>query len=168
MKTITRGLLLLGLPLSASSPVASPAISPTITGAEMKPTSSHTTSIPAPVSPSPTVSQNPPGLAYPGPISTPALPLPYPSPLSTTAPITFPLPPGPRPSELITATLKTLPDTGQGIKAYDFLNEQVGWVVTGMGWTEYTPSALLSTRDGGRTWELLSNEVGEVTLDMRR
>lgn len=118
------------------------------------------------MSPSPIVSQNPPGVAYPGPISTPALPLPYPPPLATTAPITFPFPPGPRPSEYITATLKTLPDTGQGIKAYDFLNEQVGWVATGMGWTEYTPSALLSTRDGGRTWELLSNEVGEITLDL--
>ena len=152
MKYIKRWFVLLGLLSSACLPVAKPAASAPV--AMSPPTSISPTS----ASPSPTATAQ---IAYPYPVAPVATPLPYPVP--TDFLVTLPLPPGPRPSEFITATLKTLPDTGQGIKAYDFLNEQVGWVATGLGWTEHTPSALLSTRDGGKTWKLLVNEVGEVT-----
>ncbi|MBN1148178.1 MAG: hypothetical protein JXA78_13045 [Anaerolineales bacterium] len=91
---------------------------------------------------------------YPGVIpSAEAPPPPYPPP-------TEPL--GPRPASIITATIKTLPETGQGISAYDFVDEMHGWVATGMGWEEGAPGALFATQDGGETWELLSRDNGNI------
>ena len=144
--------LLLALLSSACQPVATPVASPPVA------TATRTSISPTAASPSPTATAQ---IAYPYPVAPVATPLPYPVP--TDFLVKLPLPPGPQPSEFVTATLTTLPDTGQGIEAYNFLNEQVGWVATGLGWTEHTPSALLSTRDGGKTWKLLVNEVGEVT-----
>lgn len=102
---------------------------------------------------------SPTGIAYPEPISTPTLLLPYP----LAATLLAALPPEFSPAGYITVTVKTLPDTGQGISAYTFLDAKHGWVATGLGWSEHTPNALLSTGDGGATWKLLSFEVGNIT-----
>lgn len=100
------------------------------------------TTQPVPTSYPPSVPESGSGFAYPSPAS----------PATPTAVILA--------SQIIPAEIRRLPMIGYGIRSFSFADPQHGWLATGLGWEDYYDYGLLSTSDGGQTWQVVSTENG--------
>jgi photosystem II stability/assembly factor-like uncharacterized protein len=49
---------------------------------------------------------------------------------------------------------------GDNVRSFSFADPRHGWVATGLGWEDYYDYGLLSTSDGGNTWQVVSTENG--------
>lgn len=70
------------------------------------------------------------------------------------------------PAQIITASVHALPESGQFIGSYDFIDDQNGWLAT-YDLTGISSFPLLSTSDGGKTWVSLAqadNTFGQISF----